>query len=144
MPVLKSGKDPKQTDSYRGITITPVISKILEHIILSRINFSQDDLQCAFTKGKSPLLAALLVTELVMDSAKDSAPLLLTALDVRKAFDIVDHETPKFRLLQVVRDPTLWKVTVDLLTNSEAKVKANSVHLSQSYKGWAKVASCHL
>ena len=58
-----------------------------------------------------------------MDSAEDSAPLLLTALDVRKAFDVVDHEILKFRLLQVVRDPTLWKVTVDLLTNSEAKVR---------------------
>jgi len=35
VPVYKgSGKDPLKTDSYRGITLSPVLSKVLEFLIL--------------------------------------------------------------------------------------------------------------
>ena len=36
VPVYKgSGKDPLKTDSYRGITLSPVFSKVLEFLILN-------------------------------------------------------------------------------------------------------------
>ena len=38
VPVYKgSGKDPLKTDSYRGITLSPVFSKVLEFLILDRL-----------------------------------------------------------------------------------------------------------
>ena len=37
-PAYKSaGKDPLERGSYRGVSVTPVISKLLETLILSRL-----------------------------------------------------------------------------------------------------------
>ena len=60
-----------------------------------------------------------------MESKERALPLLLTALEVRKAFNVVDHEILKFRLLQAIPDLALWNVTVEQLTSSEAKVRIN-------------------
>ena len=61
-----------------------------------------------------------------MESNEHSKPLLFTALDVRKAFNIVDYGILKLRLLQVVRDPIHKRNTVDLLTSSEGRVRVQS------------------
>ena len=44
IPIYKgSGKDPLCLDSYRGITITSVISKVLESLLLRRMESTFDD-----------------------------------------------------------------------------------------------------
>ena len=71
-----------------------------------------------------------------MESKELTLPLLLTALDVRKAFDVVDHKILKFRILQAIPNLALWNVTVDLLTSSEAKVVVKGqfgAAINQSY-----------
>ena len=40
LPVHKKGKDSLCTDNYRGITITPILAKLMEHILLARIESS--------------------------------------------------------------------------------------------------------
>ncbi|VDH93282.1 Hypothetical predicted protein [Mytilus galloprovincialis] len=52
-------------DNYRGIAVTPVISKLFECTILPRLtlNFDQSSLQFGFTKGLSMLMASLIITE---------------------------------------------------------------------------------
>ncbi|CAC5391622.1 unnamed protein product [Mytilus coruscus] len=64
-PVLKKGKNPMLMDNYRGIAVTPVISKLFECTILPRltVNFNQSSLQFGFTKGLSMLMASLIITE---------------------------------------------------------------------------------
>ena len=49
----KKGKDPLVRDCYRGITITPTLSKILEHIVLNRVidGLTQNPLQFGSPKG---------------------------------------------------------------------------------------------
>ena len=38
VPVYKGGgKDPMRTDSYRGITLTSMVSKVLEFLMLERL-----------------------------------------------------------------------------------------------------------
>ena len=83
-PIHKKGKDPLNTDNYRGITITPILSKMMEHIFLNRIKdtLQQNPLQFGFTKGLSPTLAVLCVTEIISDAIDNSSSLYLLALDV--------------------------------------------------------------
>ena len=40
LPVHKKGKDSLCTDNYRGITITPILAKLMQHILLARIESS--------------------------------------------------------------------------------------------------------
>ena len=125
VPVPKSGRDPHHVDSYRGITITPVLSKLLEHTLLARIHLDQAQMQFGFTKGKTPLLAALAVTEHIAESKDSKQPLYLTALDIRKAFDVVDHKILRFMLLTCIKDPYVWSMVSDMLTGAEANVRIN-------------------
>jgi hypothetical protein len=62
-PVLKKGKNPMNMDNYRGIAVTPVISKLFEYAILPTLaeNFTQSTLQFGFTKGMSMLMAGFLI-----------------------------------------------------------------------------------
>ncbi|GBO13759.1 RNA-directed DNA polymerase from mobile element jockey [Araneus ventricosus] len=43
IPILKPGKDPTDPVSYRPISLLPSISKIAEHLILSRLNDHLED-----------------------------------------------------------------------------------------------------
>ena len=86
-PVLKKSKDPTNMDNYRGITVTPIIGKLFESILLPRISqtFEQSSLQFGFTKGLSPVMSALIVSEARAEAKMNSAPLFLVTLDSKKS-----------------------------------------------------------
>ena len=92
-PIPKKGKDPTQTENYRGITVTSVHGKIFEYILIEKSNihhFQQSDLQFGFTEGLSPNMAALVLSEVSSEIAGKEI-LFITTLDSQKAFDVVDH-----------------------------------------------------
>ena len=81
-------------DNCRGITVTPIIGKLFETVLLPRIskNFEQSSQQFGFTKGLSPVMSASIVSEARAEAKMDScAPLFLMTLDSQKAFDVVNH-----------------------------------------------------
>ncbi|CAG2256236.1 unnamed protein product [Mytilus edulis] len=95
-PVFKSGGKPKDDpNSYRKITITSSVGKVVEKIHLSRnedkILERQSNLQKGFTKGESPCIAVLIIAELIMEAKKRYSSLYIALMDARKAFDILWH-----------------------------------------------------
>ena len=54
-PIHKKGKDPSLYTNYRGITVTSLVGKVFEHVVLEKIQSclpkSQSSLQYGFTKG---------------------------------------------------------------------------------------------
>ena len=126
LPIHKKGKDPLSRDNYRGITITPVLSKLMEHVILSRISYNQlqSPLQYGFTKGLSPTMAVLVVTEAISDAVDRHAPLYIAALDVKKAFDVVHHPSLLHKLFhQSSVCNSTWNYIKNNNLNTEARVK---------------------
>ena len=95
-PIFKKG-DPSNTGNYRGITVTPVLLKILEHILNARhsqiLMNTQSRLQKGFTPGCSSLNAAFILSECILKSAMNKQDLFLTTLDTQKAFDVVDQNS---------------------------------------------------
>lgn len=95
-PVYKKG-DPSNPGNYRGITVTPVLLKILEHILNARHNRiyqdTQSRLQKGFTSGCSSLNAAFILSECILEAASCKQDLYLTTLDTQKAFDVVDQNS---------------------------------------------------
>ena len=91
-PVLKKGKNKTQPTSYRGITVTPLIGKVIESIIKEEIepvlNPTQHQMQRGFTEDTSPLMAALLITEAINEAKDRGEGLYLSTLDAEKAFDV--------------------------------------------------------
>ena len=126
LPIHKKGKDPLSRDNYRGITITPVLSKLMEHVILSRFSYHQlqSPLQYGFTKGLSPTMAILAVTEAISDAVDRHTPLYIAALDVKKAFDVVYHPSLLHKLFHQrnVCNAT-WKYIKNNNLNTKDQVK---------------------
>ena len=81
-PVLKNGKPAKQPNSYRRITITSIVGKIIEKHLLQNIRSKLDPVQCCsqfgFTKGNSPTCAALIITELMAEANDTKRELHIT------------------------------------------------------------------
>ena len=125
LPIHKKGKDRLCKDNYRGITITPTISKTLEHVILKRIepNLHQNDLQYGFTKRSSPCLAILLVTETIAQALDKKDPLYIMTLDVRKAFDVVSHNSLMRKLYNQTDGPTWSALHHGLQTQSRVSLQ---------------------
>ena len=84
-PILKAG-DSKNLANYRPIAILPLISKILETILTSRIiNFSKDPPKI------STCVAIHKFTEYLYDAINDKNDTVAIFLDLSRAFDTVKH-----------------------------------------------------
>ena len=119
-PVPKSGKDPTVLDNYRGITVTPIIGKLFEKLLLLRlqesVNVNQSELQFGFTKDLSPTMSSLICTEVINEARIEGKPLYLVTIDTRKAFDCVNHVILKKTLFEEGLAPDLWTIIDELYT----------------------------
>jgi hypothetical protein len=59
---------------------------------------SQSPLQFGFTKGVTPILATLALTEIIGDAMDSNKLLCVVSLDIRKGFDIVVHNSLPIKL----------------------------------------------
>ena len=93
--VFKNKGTRQQAINYRGITVLPVISKIVETVIKCRTNNcileTQNKRQRGFAAGLSPMNSALPIKESYRESKDNNAILHLVLLDAKATFDIVIH-----------------------------------------------------
>ncbi|MCG8113153.1 MAG: reverse transcriptase family protein [Candidatus Thiodiazotropha taylori] len=123
-PVIKKDKDPCLVNSYRGITVTAVLGKLFEYSLLEKLNFeNQTDLQFGFTKGLSPLMSSLLITEARAEAKRSKSTLYFATLDVQSAFDVVQHTILFDKLLDRNICPTYWLIIKELYNGITTKVK---------------------
>jgi hypothetical protein len=94
-PIFKNKGSKTQSTNHRGITVLPVISKILEKVIKKRIQSyvlqSQSRNQRGFTAGASPLNSALPVEESYGEAIDNKSEYNIILLDAKAAFDTVIH-----------------------------------------------------
>ncbi|CAC5367401.1 unnamed protein product [Mytilus coruscus] len=129
-PVLKKGKNPMLMDNYRGIAITPVISKLFECTILPHltVKFNQSSLQFGFTKGLSMLMASLVITEARAEvKLVTREPLFLIIVDSQKAFDVVDHIILLDALYDHTQNHPLWEYDKEAFFHLLYKVYVNNL-----------------
>ena len=97
IPLFKGGKI-EDMDNYRPISILPVVSKLLERVVQDQLSCFLHEMklrtpfQCGFRKGHSTESAVISFTDTIH---RDMDHVYLTGavfIDLRKAFDTVDHE----------------------------------------------------
>jgi hypothetical protein len=94
VPLLKCSSNSKLTvDDYRGISISPVISKAFEHCILSKFGtyFITSDNQFGFKKNVGCSQAIFCAHSVVSKYIENGSTVNLCAIDVSKAFDKMCH-----------------------------------------------------
>jgi len=95
VPLLKTSAYGKSVtvNDFRGISISPVISKVLEHCILDHYSnlFTSSDNQFGFKK-RYGCAQAIYVFRCVIDHYVNSGSTVnVCAIDVSKAFDKMNH-----------------------------------------------------
>jgi|UniRef100_A0A2S2Q756 hypothetical protein len=95
IPILKPNKDRHEVTSYRPISLICTPSKLLEKIVskrfywtLKQTNFISNQ-QFGFQRNKSAIDALTLMTEDIYSAFNIKQHVLLTSLDVEKAYDMV-------------------------------------------------------
>lgn len=102
IPIPKPGKDPLLASSYRGVTLVPVLLKLLDSILLARAsNFATEhsilpESQNGFRAGRRTEGSAFVLNALIEKHAVGRGTVWVASLDATKAFDYVHL-------------PTLWK-----------------------------------
>ena len=127
VPIPKKGKDSRLTNNYRGISITPIIGKVLEHVIQQRLRLQtqhqQNELQKGFTKGSSSNNAVLVVSETIAEARDLKKELFIASLDAQKAFDVVYQDAMLYKLFYADLHPALWRLMFDMYQGATNQVK---------------------
>ena len=127
IPIPKKGKDDKVMSNHRGITITSLLGKVIEKLLQEDTDASilstQNDLQFGFTKGLSPTMASLCLTEALASAKEEKQQLYVASLDVQKAFDVVSQEKLKIKLHMENLPSTTWSLVDNIYENIEESVR---------------------
>ena len=97
VPIFKS-EDPTQFSNYRPVSVLPVLSQIFERVINARLVnfFTRNDViipgQYGFRSGHSTSMAIMDMVEKVRAAWADKDLALGVFMDLKKAFDTVDHD----------------------------------------------------
>ena len=149
-PILKKGKDKTLPTSYRGITVTPLVGKIIEAIIKEYIDPiltpTQHPMQRGFTENTSPLMAALLITEAINDLRDRGEGLYLATLDAEKAFDVVWHASLLRKLFIDGIQGDSWLLIKSLHDKAHTQIKwgpslSEPIEIKQGIRQGAKLST---
>ena len=128
--IFKKGKKCLPSN-YRAITLTSVVCKILEKLIVEKIvkhlktNLLNDKYQHGFTPKKSTVTNLIEVLNIWSESISHGIPVDVIYLDYEKAFDKVPHKRLLLQLNKFgIRGNTLAWIT-DYLKNRTQRVRVN-------------------
>ncbi|CAG2202476.1 unnamed protein product [Mytilus edulis] len=127
-PLFKGhGKPICLAKSYRRITVSPVMGKLMEsvHLCLEepKLLKVQSRLQRGFTAGVNPTFAALPLTEAIIEAKELGQTLFTTFVDASSAFDVVWHASLLKSIFKSGISGQSWQILNDWYTNMSSAVR---------------------
>ena len=104
-PILKKGKDPKEANSYRPLSLTSCVVKTMKRIVNERLKWylETENLlapeQAGFRQFRSTEDQATYLSQEIEDAFQEQKLVLLSWIDLQKAFDKVWMEGLLVKLL---------------------------------------------
>ena len=118
VPIPKGDKDVTIMGNNRGITLLPVISKLLDNVLYERHlewnekNQPFDPLQGAGQERCSSTHTSLLLREAISHNLEKGNAIYVALLDTQKAFDTVWVKGVFVKLFHTGMDPVIWRILV--------------------------------
>ena len=138
-PVFKGkGRDPLDCNNYRGITLTSVLAKCLEILVLSRLEFLfcekgfPTSSQTAYQKGLSCIDAIFSTQEVILKHIREGDTPYLCFFDLEKAFDSVEYSTLLTNIFNLGINGKCFRLIKDWYTDTRSIVRVNN-QCSQSF-----------
>ncbi len=138
-PIYKgNGRDPLDTNSYRGITLTSVLSKTLEILLLGRIRVTLCERsfphinQSGFVKKTSCIDAIFSSYEALSRLTRRNENAYLCFFDLQKAFDTVQYPILLKQIFDCGINGKAWRLLDSWYKNPRCMVQIRK-NLSQSF-----------
>ena len=133
----REGKPKNDTNSYRGISLVPCITKIFEKILDILLTSLRHDFpnvqQVAYQKMLSSLNASFNLQELTFHHIERNGTIIIILLDSTKAFDTVPHDGLRIKLHEYGAKGKLWLLLDNMYNDLSSAVLCNGV-LSKWFK----------
>ena len=127
--VPKRGKDKSQAESYRPISLTSCVGKLMERLINTRLVWHLEDKkhitpeQAALRQDRSTEDQITYTAQAIEDAFQDKKHTLAVWIDLEKAFDKVWKESLKLKLHQCGVAGRMYKWIGQYMHNRKAKVQ---------------------
>ena len=140
VPVYKGGgKDPLLVGNYRGVTLSSVVTKVLEFLVLERLHmvFLEASIphpnQSAYRKRVSCADAIFASQEVVARYLRGGSQVFMCLYDLQKAFDSVEYPVLLERLYEVGVSGKCWRLLKSWYEGATCQVKVGEGMLSEPY-----------
>ena len=137
--LLYKGDNKPRTDtnSYRGISLVPSITKIFEKILDLLLTSIRKDFpnvqQVAYQKLLSSMNASFNLQEVTIHHVEKNGTIIIILLDSTKAFDTVPHDGLRVKLFDYGAAGKLWLLLDNMYNNLSSSVLCNGI-LSKWFK----------
>jgi len=129
IPIPKPGKDPKKTSSYRPISLTGCVAKLMEHMVKERMTYELErdeklnESQAGFRTLRSTEDQVIRMSQMVHDGFQERKRTLMVLIDFSKAFDTV-WTRGLIKKMITMRIPSQYTTWINaLLTDRKAQVR---------------------
>ena len=136
IPVHKKGKDKSKAESYRPISLTSCVGKLMERLINARLMWHLEAKhhitpeQAAFRQDRSTEDQVTYISQAIEDAFQEKKHTLAVWIDMEKAFDKVWKEGLKMKLRQCGVAGRMYRWIGQYLHNRKAKVQVKQ-HFSK-------------
>ena len=119
--LLKPGKDPTNSKSYRPISLLCILYKLYERLVLSRISprveeeLTKD--QAGFRPGRSTCGQLLNLTQFIEDGYETKNVTGTVFVDLTAAYDTVNHRILLLKVAKMTRNRNTVNIIRSLLSN---------------------------
>lgn len=126
VPIIKKAtEDPKVPKSYRPVTISATVSKLLEYYILDQcVDHSYSKYQFGYIPNRGTDMATVLAHDVSAWCVSSGSPVYMCSLDAAGAFDAIPHSVLFRRAMGVIPD-RCWQVLYYWYSNMYVYVKWN-------------------
>ena len=141
VPIYKKGRRD-MPENYRPVSLTCVISKVMEKIIRDALvsffidNGILSERQFGFVPGRSCTLQLLVCVEEWSRSIDDGKQIDVIYTDYSRAFDTVSHRKLMQKLHGLGVQGNMWTWIQEFLSDRKQKVRVND-----GFSGWERVVS---
>lgn len=138
-PIVKAGKNPKDVNNYRPISLLSIFSKILDVLLHNRLKqelFEKDlipNTQYGFRPGHSTESQVIRIVHNIKNNFRKHKNTVAEFLDTQKAFDTVWVPGLINNMLNSRIPNCLTKIILSFLTSRAFRVRVNS-EISEEYE----------
>lgn len=133
-PILKPNKNPEEIKSFRPIMLTSCFAKLIEKMITNRLTWFLESknllnkYQYGFRQGKGTTDAISCLISTIMNNLSSKQISLVTFLDIKAAYDNVDHATLIDMLIINGFSPALTSLINNLITDRRIFCRSQSAN----------------